>query len=251
MDRNVFDYNRHSMAAGGETGTGYRFYRNLPLEDARTTCDFDGDGDGDGDTFHATRATWWFQSSRLGGRFVYLYQSPATGSALTLGDANGDGLCDVTVNGQVVATDPNVSIGQGQWTTVPFLVANGDAVARAALLTAGLTAGTVTIVPSTAPKGTVVDQSQHFNYVRPKGTTVNLTESGGQATVPDVVGAWQADALKAISNAGLTNDTPGAQPNCIDPGTVFSQSPKAGTLVLPGATVHITVATCTNTTEPK
>ncbi|GAA3283904.1 PASTA domain-containing protein [Dactylosporangium vinaceum] len=348
VDRNVFDYNRHSMTAGGQDGTGYRFYRNLILpnggvnsrvssthaidvhgsnkddsyqsgqageyfdveyntvwnihdnaiklrgtptdkmevhnnvyahcglfttsagcstiaaihvnetgmsesndvlttfgadpDDARTTCDFDGDGVND--TFHATRITWWFQSSRLGGRYIYLNQSTAAGSAVTLGDKNGDGLCDVTANGQVFASDPNVTIGPGQWTSVPFLVTNSDAIARTALQQAGLNLGTVTIVPSTVTKGTVLDQSQHFNYIRPKGTAVNLTESGGGVLVPDVVGSWKADALAAISGAGLTNDTPSEQNTCVDPGQVFQQSPKAGTLVQPGATVHISVATC-------
>lgn len=349
VDRNVFDYNRHSMTAGGQDGTGYRFYRNLILphggvnshvstthaidvhgsnagdsyesgrageyfdveyntvwnvhdnaiklrgtptkamevhnnvfahcglftasltcntgpaiqvnergmsesndvltgsganpDDARTTCDFDGDGVDD--TFHATRVTWWFQSSRLAGRYVYLNQSTAAGSALTLGDRNGDGLCDVTANGQVFASDPNVTVGPGQWTTVPLLVSTSDAVARRALLQAGLNVGTVTTVASTVSNGTVLDQSQHTNYIRPRSTAVNLTESGGGVLVPDVVGDWKADALAAITDAGLTNDRPSEENTCVDPGQVFMQNPKAGTLVQPGATVHISVATCT------
>ena len=32
IERNVFDYNRHAIIGGGETGTGYLAYRNLVLE---------------------------------------------------------------------------------------------------------------------------------------------------------------------------------------------------------------------------
>jgi len=31
VERNVFDYNRHSISSGGQVGTGYLFYRNLIL----------------------------------------------------------------------------------------------------------------------------------------------------------------------------------------------------------------------------
>ena len=72
-----------------------------------TGCDFDGDGTPD--TFLASGETWWYQSSVLNGRWVYLTQSPVTGSAIKLGDVNGDGLCDVTANGAVFTTKPAVA----------------------------------------------------------------------------------------------------------------------------------------------
>jgi len=72
-----------------------------------TTCDFDGDGIND--TFHATGVTWWYESSVLRGRYVYLNQSTAT--SVTLGDRNGDGMCDVDIGGSVFYSPRNSSTG--------------------------------------------------------------------------------------------------------------------------------------------
>jgi Tectonin domain/Proprotein convertase P-domain/Putative Ig domain len=198
VEQNVFDSNRHSIAAGFQPGTGYLFYRNLILPNggdntqfththaidvhgsnkddsyesgaageyfdvqyntveysngadiklrgipsigmdignnvfgrddqadaieftelqpyvepgntyrfdaaAHTvnTCDFDGDGTID--PFLASGQTWWYQSSRLAGRYVYLAQSSAQTSDAILRDVTGDGLCDVTVGGVVHQT---------------------------------------------------------------------------------------------------------------------------------------------------
>jgi hypothetical protein len=64
----------------------------------RKSCDFDGDGIGD--PFIATGATFWYSSSVLGGRWVFLGQSPARLDEVTFGDFDGDGRCDVSARGQ-------------------------------------------------------------------------------------------------------------------------------------------------------
>jgi hypothetical protein len=211
-------------------------------DDARTTCDFDGDGVND--TFHATGESWWFQSSRLAGRYVYLHQSTSTGSALSLVDRNFDGLCDVVENGTTVPTNPDVTIGPGLWTQVPLLVGTDDATAKAGISAVHLTVGTITVAPSPFAVGTVIDQSPHTVYVRPKGWPVNLVESGGQAIVPNVLSLNEGDADYDIGIAGL-NVTTSYTNNCVDPGTVQNQNPSGGVVVLPGTSVHITISTCT------
>ena len=62
-------------------------------------CDFDADGIDD--ELLATGATWWTTSSRAGGRWAFLSQSPKRAAEVTLGDVNHDGRCDVTAGGAV------------------------------------------------------------------------------------------------------------------------------------------------------
>jgi hypothetical protein len=246
IEKNVFDYNRHSVEGDGRPGTGYLFYRNLILEhggwntqtyhthqidmhgfggdcaayqcgaggeymdveyntilytkgtaihlrgtpairmtvshnvfkhsdvwtdsvftDAalhqngtglvesdnqygvghytdRLYCDFDGDGRAD--AFIATGATWWYNSSARGGRWVYLNQSSKLVGELKLADVDGDGLCDITDNDGVVTkalVQPKVVSGDFNgdhrtdlalipqpgmvpWTGLPVALSNGD-----------------------------------------------------------------------------------------------------------------------------
>ena len=69
-------------------------------------CDFDADGVID--TFFATGATWWYSS---GGTAAWRYLNTSTRrlSQLTLGDADGDGRCDVRAGGMIS------SGGTGPW----------------------------------------------------------------------------------------------------------------------------------------
>jgi hypothetical protein len=45
--------------------------------------------------------TFWYSSSVLGGRWVFLAQSPARVDEVSFGDVDGDGRCDVFARGQV------------------------------------------------------------------------------------------------------------------------------------------------------
>jgi hypothetical protein len=74
------------MNAGNLTGVHW---------DSVRSCDFDGDGSTD--TFMTTGVSWWYRTG-LDPRWVFLAQSPKRLADVALGDRNGDGLCDVTVN---------------------------------------------------------------------------------------------------------------------------------------------------------
>jgi hypothetical protein len=65
----------------------------------KTICDFDGDGVPD--PFIATGVTFWYASSAMDGRWVFVAQSPASIGEVSFGDFDGDGLCDVRARGQV------------------------------------------------------------------------------------------------------------------------------------------------------
>jgi hypothetical protein len=60
----------------------------------RKSCDFDGDGVGD--PMIATGVAWWYASSALGGRWVFLKRSPKRLADLVLRDVDGHGRCDVS-----------------------------------------------------------------------------------------------------------------------------------------------------------
>jgi metallophosphoesterase (TIGR03767 family) len=70
-------------------------------------------------------------------------------------------------------------------------------------------------------------------------------------TVPDLFTLSQADATAALRAVGLTVGKITTVNNCIDPGTVRKQSPKAGTVLASGDPVDITISTCTGGGEPR
>ena len=76
--------------------------------DQRKTCDFDGDTTPD--SVMATGVGWWYQSSKLANRWVFLHRSSLLLDRMTLNDVNGDGRCDITAAGTVYLTDANLAI---------------------------------------------------------------------------------------------------------------------------------------------
>ncbi|MDB4905869.1 MAG: serine/threonine protein kinase [Gemmatimonadetes bacterium] len=90
---------------------------------------------------------------------------------------------------------------------------------------------------ASAPQGTVLDQVPPADAKELMGTSVTLAVSGGQkmGTVPNIGGMTQADAERAIEEAGFnvgeTSDQPSTQPR----GTVVDARPRAGSsLPMPG-----------------
>ena len=95
-------------------------------------------------------------------------------------------------------------------------------------------AGKDIVINTDLPSGTSVEI----------GSTVTIIVSRGQTTVPNVVGMKQADAQKALEEAGLkvgnvAEDAEATQ----DKGIVSAQSVSSGQQVSRGTTVNITVST--------
>ncbi len=95
----------------------------------------------------------------------------------------------------------------------------------------------------TVPSGSVISQSVAAGTPLLPGTTVDLVVSKGGIATPDVVGKTQDAANATISSAGLVPGTVTRQYNATVPAnTVISQTPAAGTPVLPTAAVSLVVS---------
>jgi eukaryotic-like serine/threonine-protein kinase len=140
--------------------------------------------------------------------------------------------------GQVMAI---VSAGQQQ-VTVPKLIGSTQTAAEQLLESQGLQAN-VRNVDSTKPKGIVVAQDPPAATKVPKGTSVGLAVSTGQGQVkvPGVQGTSQADAVRAVTEAGLVPivvQVPSQQPE----GTVIAQDPAPNQDVRAGSKVRMNVS---------
>ncbi len=134
-----------------------------------------------------------------------------------------------------------VSGGQAQ-VTVPKLTGSTATAAEQLLESQGLTANQRP-VDSTKPKGIVVAQDPPEGTKVAKGTSVGLAVSSGKGTVkaPAVQGMTQADAVKAITDAGLVPiviQVPSQQAE----GNVIAQDPAANQQVRAGSKVRINVS---------
>ncbi|HEV2767328.1 MAG TPA: Stk1 family PASTA domain-containing Ser/Thr kinase [Acidimicrobiales bacterium] len=130
--------------------------------------------------------------------------------------------------------------------SVPKVVDLTEDRARSLLEEAGLEVGRVDRRENPdVEEGIVVDQDPLAEQVVDEGTPVNLTVSAGieTVTVPRVEGLPEADARRALRDAGLVPDARDEQRGDVAPGTVVSQDPRAGEDIEPGSTVVITVAT--------
>ena len=147
----------------------------------------------------------------------------------------------VTSAGAAVAVA--VSMGP-QPVAVPDVVGQPQADAAAVITGAGLAVGTVTQEYSlTVPAGSVISQSPVAGTQVLPGAAVNLVVSRGGVAVPDVTGQTQTAATTAITGAGLALGTVTQEYSLTVPaGSVISQSPVAGTQVLPGAAVSLVVS---------
>src|SRR5881227_3585363 len=148
-------------------------------------------------------------------------------------------------------TQADVQIGSPPPPTVlvPNVVGQMQAAATSAIISAGLTLGTVTMQSSTtvAP-GNVISESPAAGTSVASGLAVNLVVSSGApppapVPVPNVVGQTQAAATSAITGAGLTVGTVTMQSSTTVPsGNVISESPTAGTRVASGSAVSLVVS---------
>jgi len=121
---------------------------------------------------------------------------------------------------------------------LPVVVSMSDSDARTKIAQLNLSVGTVTHQMSSAPVDSVISWNLEAN-----GTVVDLVESAGNATIPDVIGDSQATAQQKVIAAGLTVGTVSNMTvwDSSDSGKVMSQFPSAGTPVTLGSSANLTV----------
>jgi beta-lactam-binding protein with PASTA domain/formylglycine-generating enzyme required for sulfatase activity len=129
---------------------------------------------------------------------------------------------------------------------VPAVVGETQAVAEAAITSAGLSVSTVTEAFSdSVAEGRVISQFPASGSSVVPGTGVDLVVSRGiePVVVPAVVGETQAAAEAAITGGGLSIGTvTEAFSDSVAAGLVISQSPIAGSSVAPGTGVALVVS---------
>jgi beta-lactam-binding protein with PASTA domain/predicted Ser/Thr protein kinase len=167
--------------------------------------------------------------------------------------------------GHVVSTDPSagivvqvgspvtvyVSSGPAQ-VHVPDLTGQTQKAAEAALTTAGLTVGAITLqVSASQTPETVLSQSPSPPATSPTGGKVNLVvaQAPKEVAVPHVEGKTEVAATAALEKAGFTVKTvtePTGEASKI--GHVLKQTPPAGGQAKKGTTVTIWIGMATETT---
>jgi eukaryotic-like serine/threonine-protein kinase len=133
---------------------------------------------------------------------------------------------------------------------VPDLRGEDLPTAKANLLKAGLTVGTISQTSSTdQPSGTIISTDPPGDTQKPEGSAINLLFSSGVPTVsmPDVVGETADQAAQDIQTAGLVPraPTPLAVTDPAQNGLVQKTSPTAGRVVRQGSPVIIRVGAYT------
>jgi beta-lactam-binding protein with PASTA domain len=138
--------------------------------------------------------------------------------------------------------------------TVPAVIGQTEVQAGAALRKAGLRPNVVR-VPAREPRGTVIDQNPRASARAARGSTVRINVSegspaptstqtvptAGRATVPNVLGRRDTDAIASLQSAGFrVSSTSVSSPQSA--GIVLTQSPRGGTVAARGSTVRITVS---------
>jgi beta-lactam-binding protein with PASTA domain/predicted Ser/Thr protein kinase len=127
--------------------------------------------------------------------------------------------------------------------SVPYVVGLKQAQAVAKIKDKGLKAKIVRAASPNFPAGTVSRQSIEGGEKTDKGNTVRLTVSTGKpkATVPDVVGKSQSDAVATLTAAHLKVSVMHVY-SSQSPDTVTAQDPPADSRVFWNTTVHINVS---------
>jgi beta-lactam-binding protein with PASTA domain/tRNA A-37 threonylcarbamoyl transferase component Bud32 len=128
--------------------------------------------------------------------------------------------------------------------TVPDVLDQTEASARAELQAAGFDVESVEAASDTTPEGLVSAQSPDPNTETKKGSTVTITVSTGPSTtaVPNVVGEQKEEAEHDLEEAGFkvkVEEVPVTDPT--QQNVVQDQDPKGDSQAKPGSTVTIFV----------
>ncbi len=142
-------------------------------------------------------------------------------------------------------SDDDTTTSTDEKVTVPGVTGMTESNAKAALVAAGLTVGTVSESSSdTVSEGVVISQSLSENSSVASGTAVNLVVSSGssQVAVTDVIGHEVSRATSELQADGFSVTVKEAYSDSFRSGLVISSSPDRGTYVAAGSTVTITVS---------
>jgi serine/threonine-protein kinase len=145
-------------------------------------------------------------------------------------------------------------VGQAPNTVaVPPVVGLDADRAKTTLGTAGFTSINTDQVDGTKPKGTVVAVDPAEGTQVAPTQAITLQVSDGHVAIPDVHGKSQADAQKALHDAGFTNVTvQSAENNSVPQGQAVGTEPGAGTQATADTpiTLLIAVPTPSSSTTP-
>jgi resuscitation-promoting factor RpfB len=121
---------------------------------------------------------------------------------------------------------------------------DGDSVddAVSELEAAGFSVSVETRLTNSAPKETVLRQSEPAGSLVEPGEGITLTIAEPLPKIPKVVGKTLANAKRALKNAGFEVGRVRQQTSGKRKGTVISQSPDARTSARPGRTVSLVTA---------
>jgi eukaryotic-like serine/threonine-protein kinase len=137
--------------------------------------------------------------------------------------------------------------GGNNGVAVPNVVGEPLSTAEHTLVADGFLIGSKTQQASSSQtSGNVISTSPGFGATEAKGTKINIVYSSGAAAakgvkVPYLIGKGTAAAQNELSQDGFKVKTVTAQQAGTSSGTVFNQSPLAGTVLKTGSTVTITV----------
>ena len=127
---------------------------------------------------------------------------------------------------------------------VPDVVGSRSDVASQKLQNAGFEVNIETTVSDSVPNDHVATQNPQPGVKAKEGSTVTIIVSSGrgQATVPGVLNKTQAEAEKALKQAGFDTQVRKQSSDAIDKGRVISTSPPEGSQVEKGSTVTLVVS---------
>jgi serine/threonine-protein kinase len=127
---------------------------------------------------------------------------------------------------------------------VPSVVGDGRKAAAKKLTGAGFRVRQEEVFSDDVRINHVISESPSGGSQAERGSLVTLTISKGpeQATVPDVVGKTEDEAVNAIEGANFTVSVRRRESSSADPGTVLSQDPAGATQAPNGSRITITVA---------
>jgi serine/threonine-protein kinase len=185
-------------------------------------------------------------------------QQQITGAGLKVGNVTQAPSTTVD-QGKVISSDPagGASVARGSTVTlvvsagpdtipVPNVVGLSEDRARQTLKNAGFTSVSSRPADSLEDAGNVVAVDPAEGQQAAKNATITLQISTGTIKVPDVTGKAEADARKALTDAGFSAGQIQSVPvdaGTATPGTVVHTDPGAGTAVGRGDTIKLQIAT--------